>query len=76
MSATQSSSLPPEVLHHNEGPSLVIVSAVSIPFALAVVATRVWARHRKQMALEIDDWLILVSLVCMSLNTRALRSDC
>lgn len=74
MSATQSSTLPPEVLHHNEGPSLVIVSAVSIPFALAVVATRVWARHRKHMALEIDDWFILASLVCLTLISRTPRS--
>ncbi|RSL85333.1 hypothetical protein CEP52_016176 [Fusarium oligoseptatum] len=62
MSATESSTLSPKELNHNEGPSLVIVSAVSIPFALAVVVARIWARHRKQMALEIDDWLILVSL--------------
>ncbi|KAM5372390.1 hypothetical protein ACJA88_009139 [Fusarium oxysporum] len=55
-------SLPPEVLNHNEGPSLIIVSAVSIPFALGVVAIRVWARHRKRMALERDDFMILLSL--------------
>jgi hypothetical protein len=56
-------SLPPEILNHNEGPSLIIVSAVSIPFALGVVAIRVWARHRKRMALERDDFMILLSLV-------------
>ncbi|KAM0285103.1 hypothetical protein ACHAO9_008934 [Fusarium lateritium] len=56
------SPLPPEVLNHDEGPSLVVVSAVSIPFSLGVVAVRVWARHRKQMALERDDWMILASL--------------
>ncbi|EWG55799.1 hypothetical protein FVEG_13747 [Fusarium verticillioides 7600] len=55
-------SLPPEILNHNEGPSLIIVSAVSIPFALGVVAIRVWARHRKRMALERDDFMILLSL--------------
>ncbi|KLP23230.1 integral membrane protein [Fusarium fujikuroi] len=55
-------SLPPDVLNHNEGPSLIIVSAVSIPFALGVVAIRVWARHRKRMALERDDFMILLSL--------------
>ncbi|KAF5630076.1 integral membrane protein [Fusarium sp. NRRL 52700] len=55
-------SLPPDVLNHNEGPSLIIVSAVSIPFALSVVAIRIWARHRKRMALERDDFMILLSL--------------
>ncbi|KAG5792188.1 hypothetical protein H9Q69_008776 [Fusarium xylarioides] len=59
---SSTSSLPPEILNHNEGPSLIIVSAVSIPFALGVVAIRVWARHRKRMALERDDFMILLSL--------------
>ncbi|KAF4448440.1 hypothetical protein F53441_8163 [Fusarium austroafricanum] len=61
MSAAQPT-LPPELLHYDEGPSLIIVSAVAIPFALAIVAVRVWARHRKQMRIAIDDWFILGSL--------------
>jgi hypothetical protein len=68
------SPLPPEVLNHDEGPSLVVVSAVSIPFALGTVAVRVWARHRKQMALERDDWMILASLV--SPNQLVITQTC
>ncbi|PTD07116.1 hypothetical protein FCULG_00005780 [Fusarium culmorum] len=60
MSAQQA--IPPELLNYDQGAPLVIVSSVAIPFALAVVAVRVWARHRKQMRIGIDDWFILVSL--------------
>lgn len=65
MSAQQA--IPPELLNYDQGAPLVIVSSVAIPFALAVVVVRVWARHRKQMRIGIDDWFILVSLVRVSI---------
>ncbi|KAF4461670.1 integral membrane [Fusarium albosuccineum] len=40
MSANSSTTLPPEALNYDEGSALVVISAVSIPFALATVAVR------------------------------------
>jgi hypothetical protein len=64
MSAQQK--IPPDLLNYDQGAPLVIVSSVAIPFAFVVVAVRVWARHRKQMSIGIDDWFIIVSLVRVS----------
>lgn len=53
-----------EYIDYDEGPAVVGVSIAVGLLALASVGLRLWARHMKRVALGVEDYLIIVCVVC------------
>jgi len=54
----------------NLGPALVVVAAVFVGMTTIAVGLRLWVRIKIQKRFELDDWLLVGGLVCLSLSTR------
>ncbi|RYP17973.1 hypothetical protein DL765_004192 [Monosporascus sp. GIB2] len=55
--------LPPEYVAHDEGRMVYGCMAAMTALATSVVVLRLWARKERGAAIQLDDWLIIASLV-------------
>jgi hypothetical protein len=63
---TAPGALPPEIASQNKGPRIIVIVYVFTILASLFVAGRIFSRIKKLGRLAVDDYLILISLVCDS----------
>ncbi|KAI0835341.1 hypothetical protein F5Y06DRAFT_276695 [Hypoxylon sp. FL0890] len=61
---SSSASLSPEIAAQDKGPSIVVVSCVVTSITTLFVAARLYVRGVIQRKLQLDDALIVISLIC------------
>lgn len=57
-----------EYENHDDGPTVIRTCAAVSVLAFLFVGLRLWARRMKGAKLALDDWLVVVALVCMRLG--------
>jgi hypothetical protein len=58
--------LTPEIASQNKGPRIIVIVYVFTILASLFVAGRIFSRIKKLGRLAVDDYLILISMVCDS----------
>lgn len=62
--------LPHEYVAFDEGRMIYAWEVTMVAMATCAVALRFWARKERSAEFRLDDWLILASLVCLTLSSR------
>lgn len=55
-----------EYIDYNDGPAMISSCTVIGVLALVTVGLRLWARKMKGASFGLEDWLIIVCVVCIS----------
>lgn len=71
MASSGQSSLSPEMAAENKGPGILAACYTVEVLASFFVAARLFVRGRMMGKWQLDDWLIIVSMVCGPQSHRA-----
>lgn len=62
--------LPQEYVTFDEGRLIYAWEVTMVAMATCAVALRFWARKERSAEFRLDDWLILASLVCLTISSK------